>query len=140
MTKAFLLFKHPLNSAKILQLYKELRISCYKNHSLILVRKMKHRNKEVKLSRAVNRVLTDRIKNPQQITGNERHAIWLYSKEREQYEWLNHYPTEKLARDAIFRHNPLYRTKVSRKACKALEKRGLINSNHTVLIKPYESD
>ena len=47
----------------------------------------------------------DRIKNPQQITGNERYSIWLYSEARKRYEWLNHYPTEKLARDTIYKHN-----------------------------------
>ena len=46
-------------------------------------------------------LLTDRITKPQKITGNERYAIWLYSEARRQYEWLNHYPTEQLARDAI---------------------------------------
>ena len=66
---------------------------------------MKNYNKEVEITKAVDEILTDRLNNPVPITGNERYAIWLYSKARRQYEWLNHYPTEQLARDAIAKHN-----------------------------------
>ena len=62
-------------------------------------------NENPRIDSAIDKILTERIINPQQITGNERYAIWVYSKVRKQYEWLNHYPTEKLARDTIAKYN-----------------------------------
>ena len=66
---------------------------------------MENYNEEAEIAKAIDDILMDRIKNPQQITGNKRYAIWLYSKARKRYDWLNHYPTEKLARDTIYKYN-----------------------------------
>lgn len=56
---------------------------------------------------------------------------------REKFNPLDNYTLLVLA---IATSIALYRTKVPRKVCKAIQKRGLMNSNHTALIKPYESD
>lgn len=66
---------------------------------------MNNNNKEARRANAREKLTAECIVNPQQIKGNERYAIWLYNEPIRQYEWINHYPTEKLARDVLAKHN-----------------------------------